>query len=41
MTKILIIGGTGFIGYHLIKEAKKRKWDVSSISKKASRLETL
>ena len=34
MTKILIIGGTGFIGYHLIKEAKKRKWDVTSISKK-------
>ena len=33
MTKILIIGGTGFIGYHIIKEAKKRKWDITSISK--------
>ncbi len=33
MTKILIIGGTGFIGYHIIKEAKKRKWKITSISK--------
>ena len=23
MRKILVIGGTGFIGYHIIKEAKK------------------
>ena len=22
--KLLVIGGTGFIGYHIIKEAKKR-----------------
>ena len=22
--KILVIGGTGFIGYHIIKEAKKK-----------------
>ena len=24
MKKILVIGGTGFIGYHIIKEAKKK-----------------
>ena len=32
MKKLLVIGGTGFIGYHVIKEAKKRKWNVTSIS---------
>ena len=33
MTKqILIIGGTGFIGYHIAKSCLKLKWDVSSIS---------
>jgi len=37
MTKIikphlLVIGGTGFIGFHLILAAKKRGWSVSSIS---------
>ena len=32
MKKILVIGGTGFIGYHVIKEAIKRKWKVTSIS---------
>jgi len=32
MKKLLVVGGTGFIGYHVIKEAKKRKWDVTSIS---------
>lgn len=31
--KILIIGGTGFIGYHLAKEALKKGFTVSSISK--------
>lgn len=31
--KILILGGTGFIGYHLAKEALKRGFDVYSISK--------
>ena len=29
----LIIGGTGFIGYHLAKEALKKGFKVSSISK--------
>ena len=30
--KILIVGGTGFIGYHLAKKSLKRGWDVTSIS---------
>tara|TARA_B100001057_G_scaffold446855_1_gene485834 strand:+ start:1061 stop:1957 length:897 start_codon:yes stop_codon:yes gene_type:complete len=33
MKKLLVVGGTGFIGYHVIKEAKKRNFKVSSISK--------
>ena len=32
MKKLLVVGGTGFIGYHIIKEAKKRKWNITSIS---------
>ena len=32
MKKILVIGGTGFIGFHVIKEALKRNWKVTSIS---------
>ena len=32
--KILIIGGTGFIGYHIAKRALKKGWDVTSISLK-------
>ena len=32
--KILIVGGTGFIGYHLAKKCLKRKWKVTSISSK-------
>lgn len=32
MKKILVVGGTGFIGFHVIKEAKKRKFKVYSIS---------
>lgn len=31
--EILIIGGTGFIGYHLAKKCIKKKWQVTSISK--------
>ena len=34
MKKILVIGGTGFIGYHIIKEARKRKYLIHSISLK-------
>lgn len=32
--KILIVGGTGFIGYHLAKKSLKKGWEVSSISTK-------
>ena len=32
-TKILILGGTGFIGYHLLKKCIRKGWDVTSISK--------
>ena len=31
---ILIVGGTGFIGYHLAKESLKKGWQVTSISTK-------
>ena len=29
---LLIIGGTGFIGYHLATAARKKGWEVSSVS---------
>ena len=29
---ILIVGGTGFIGYHLAKKSLKKDWQVTSIS---------
>ena len=32
--KILIVGGTGFIGYHLAKKSLKKGWKVTSISSK-------
>jgi nucleoside-diphosphate-sugar epimerase len=32
--KILIIGGTGFIGYHLVTKCLKLRWKVTSISLK-------
>ena len=31
---ILIVGGTGFIGYHLAKKVLKKGWQVTSISSK-------
>ena len=31
---ILIVGGTGFIGYHLAKKSLKKGWQVTSISSK-------
>jgi len=34
---ILIIGGTGFIGYHLAKKSLKKGWQVTSISSKPPR----
>jgi len=30
--KLLVIGGTGFIGHHLIKEALKKNWEITSAS---------
>ena len=30
--KILIVGGTGFIGYHIANACLKKKWKVTSIS---------
>ena len=32
MKKLLVVGGTGFIGYHVIAEAKNRGWKVTSLS---------
>ena len=31
-SNILIVGGTGFIGYHLAKKSLKKGWQVTSIS---------
>jgi len=36
--KILIVGGTGFIGYHLAKKCIKKNWQVTSISKNKPKL---
>ena len=30
--RLLIVGGTGFIGYHALVAAKKKGWSVTSIS---------
>lgn len=35
--KILIIGGTGFIGFHLAKKSVKLGWDVTSLSTKPAK----
>ena len=32
--KILIVGGTGFIGYHLAKKCLDKKFNVTSLSTK-------
>ena len=32
--KILITGGTGFIGYHLAKKCIRMGWEVTSLSKR-------
>ena len=30
--RMLIVGGTGFIGYHLAKAALRKGWSVQSLS---------
>ena len=35
--KLLIIGGTGFLGYHVAVKAKKKNWIVHSISSRKPR----
>ena len=30
---LLVIGGTGFIGFHILKKAQKLKWKLTSISR--------
>ena len=32
MTQLLVIGGTGFIGHHLLRLAVEKKWIVTSLS---------
>tara|TARA_A100001011_G_C14278589_1_gene830486 strand:- start:198 stop:1100 length:903 start_codon:yes stop_codon:yes gene_type:complete len=39
MKKILVIGGTGFIGFHIIKKAKTLNWKITSISKKKPKIQ--
>ena len=34
MSKIIIVGGTGFLGFHLAKYFIKKKWKVVSVSRK-------
>ena len=35
--KMLIVGGSGFLGYHLAKSALKNGWYIDSISRKPPR----
>ena len=32
--KILIVGGSGFIGFHLAKKCVQKSWIVTSVSRK-------
>ena len=34
---LLVVGGTGFIGYHLAKNSLKKGWQVTSISSRPPR----
>ena len=37
--KVLVFGGTGFIGYHLAKKFIKKGWKVTSVSKNSPKKE--
>ena len=39
MTQLLVIGGTGFIGHHLLRLAVEKKWSVASLSINPPKLE--
>ena len=36
--RILVVGGTGFIGFHLIRFLQKKRFDITSISTKKPKL---
>ena len=38
LKKIIIVGGTGFLGYHLSQKCIKNKWQVISLSRKKPKL---
>ena len=31
-SRLLVVGGTGFIGHHLLRSAVKRNWEVTNLS---------
>ena len=33
-TKLIVIGGTGFIGHHLLAKSKELGWSITSLSTK-------
>ncbi len=39
ISRLLVIGGTGFIGHHLLRAAVEKKWQVSSLSLHPPKLE--
>ena len=34
MKKLLLVGGTGFLGFHIAREEKKRGYKITSLSLK-------
>ena len=32
MKNLLVVGGTGFIGYHVVKEAQRKGFNITSLS---------
>ena len=39
--KVLVVGGTGFIGYHVLKNLSKKKYFLYSLSKKNQKKKTI